>query len=86
MVSLDADKAPDLARNLRQLYCYMQQRLIEANLKQKDAPLEETGRLLSTLADAWQQVPQPRDPAEYRSRESHSGEAQDDSNYEVVFA
>ena len=57
MIALDAEKAPEIARNLRRLYCYMQERLIEANSKQKEAPLEETGRLLSTLADAWQGVP-----------------------------
>jgi flagellar secretion chaperone FliS len=59
MVSLDVDKAPALALNLRRLYCYMQERLIEANHTQKDAPLAETARLLITLADAWQAVPGP---------------------------
>jgi flagellar protein FliS len=57
LTSLDADKAPELAANLRGLYCYMQQRLIDANFQQQDAPLAETGRLLSTLADAWMEVP-----------------------------
>jgi hypothetical protein len=37
----------------------MQQRLIDANFEQADEPLEETGRLLSTLADAWMAVPEP---------------------------
>lgn len=53
LVSLRMDHAPELAQNLRMLYCYMQERLIEANLRQADAPLEETGRLLTTLADGW---------------------------------
>ncbi len=57
LMSLDEDKAPEIARNLKALYCYMQERLIESNFQQKDRPLEETGRLLNTLADAWQQVP-----------------------------
>jgi flagellar protein FliS len=57
LVSLRADKSPELAGNLRMLYCYMQQRLIDANFRQTDAPLEETGRLLATMADAWQEVP-----------------------------
>jgi flagellar protein FliS len=60
MLSLDSKQAPELAGNLRRLYCYMQERLIEANFSQKDAPLEETARLLSTLADAWQEIPQER--------------------------
>lgn len=64
LISLDADKAPDLVLNLRRLYCYMQERLIEANFKQKDAPLEETARLLTTLADAWQAVPDVSTEAE----------------------
>jgi flagellar protein FliS len=58
LISLDAEKAPALAANLRRLYCYMQERLIEANFRQTDGPLEETGRLLRTLADAWRDVPQ----------------------------
>jgi flagellar protein FliS len=57
MISLDMERAPELATNLKRLYCYMQERLIEANHTQKDAPLAETTRLLSTLADAWQFVP-----------------------------
>jgi flagellar protein FliS len=57
MISLDMEKAPELATNLKRLYCYIQERLIEANHTQKDAPLAETVRLLSTLADAWQLVP-----------------------------
>jgi flagellar protein FliS len=62
LTSLDADRAPDLAANLRGLYCYMQQRLIDANFEQADEPLEETGRLLSTLADAWMAVPAVPEP------------------------
>jgi flagellar protein FliS len=58
LISLDAEKAPELAVNLRRLYCYMQERLIEANHTQKDGPLAETVRLLTTLADAWQCVPE----------------------------
>jgi flagellar protein FliS len=58
LITLDTEKAPELASNLRMLYCYIQERLIEANLRQTDGPLEETARLLSTLADAWREVPQ----------------------------
>ena len=46
LTSLDAEKAPELVANLRALYCYMQQRLIDANFQQIDEPLAETGRLL----------------------------------------
>jgi flagellar protein FliS len=57
MISLKDEPAPELAANLRRLYCYMQQRLLDANFSQQDEPLEEAGRLLTTLADAWREVP-----------------------------
>jgi flagellar protein FliS len=55
MVSLNPEYAPEIAENLRKLYCYMQERLLEAHMRQIDAPLEETGRLLTTLADGWRE-------------------------------
>ncbi len=54
LVSLDASKAPEIVGNLRRLYSYMLTRLNEANFSKSEAPLEEVGRLLSTLADRWQ--------------------------------
>ncbi len=57
LIALDIDVAPEIAGNLRRLYCYMQERLNEANFSKQDAPLAEVGRLLSTLADAWQAEP-----------------------------
>jgi flagellar protein FliS len=52
-VSLDPNAAAEITRNLSALYIYMRQRLTEANLLQKDAPLAETESLLATLYDAW---------------------------------
>jgi len=54
--SLRAETAPDLVRSLREIYCYMQQRLLDANFQQSDPPLAETLGLLSTLAEAWDQI------------------------------
>jgi len=78
LISLDAKQAAELATNLKRLYCYMQERLIEANFTQKDGPLAETVRLLSTLADAWQFVPEitaehQQDYASERSEEGSFG-------------
>jgi flagellar protein FliS len=42
-----------ISRPLRELYAYMQTRLLEANAKQIDAPLEEVEQLLSTLHEGW---------------------------------
>jgi len=63
-VSLDPN-AGDISRNLASLYIYMRQRLTEANLRQKDAPLAEVEGLLATLYDAWMQIGTPAmQPAE----------------------
>jgi flagellar protein FliS len=42
-----------LSRNLAGLYGYVLRLLIEANMKQIEAPLAEAESLLSTLAEAW---------------------------------
>jgi flagellar secretion chaperone FliS len=42
-----------ISRNLADLYQYIRQRLTEANLQQKDAPLAEAESLLTTLSEAW---------------------------------
>ena len=51
--SLDEQRGGEISRSLRELYVYMQGRLLEANARQKDAPLEEVERLLSTLSEGW---------------------------------
>jgi flagellar protein FliS len=49
-------RAGELSRNLAEIYAYIQQRLLEANAGQADAPLAEVERLLATLAEAWREV------------------------------
>jgi flagellar protein FliS len=46
----------EISRPLRDLYAYMQTRLLLANQKQIDAPLAEIEQLLSTLLDGWKTV------------------------------
>jgi flagellar protein FliS len=53
--SLDP-KYPAISRPLRELYAYMQTRLLAANAQQIDAPLAEVEQLLSTLLDGWKAV------------------------------
>jgi flagellar secretion chaperone FliS len=62
-LSLNHSVAPDLTRNLVELYDYMARRLLEANAQQSDAPLAEVQQLLNTLLDAWLQNAQPAPPA-----------------------
>jgi len=45
-----------ISRPLRDLYTYMQTRLIEANARQIDEPLAEVEQLLSTLLEGWKAV------------------------------
>jgi flagellar protein FliS len=54
--SLDRARGGELARNLAALYAYAQQRLLDANAQQSDAPLAEVEKLLGTLAQAWREV------------------------------
>lgn len=51
--SLD-DRGGEMTRSLRDLYIYMQGRLLEANARQEDAPLADVENLLTTLHQGWQ--------------------------------
>jgi len=50
------DPQYEISRPLRDLYAYMQTRLIDANARQIDEPLAEVERLLSTLLEGWKAV------------------------------
>jgi len=54
--SLDHEVGGSISRNLAELYHYMRQRLLTANLQQKDAPLAEVESLLKTLGEAWKGI------------------------------
>jgi flagellar protein FliS len=51
-----------ISRPLRDLYAYMQERLLEANSKQIDQPLAEVEQLLSTLLEGWKALVPPAPP------------------------
>jgi flagellar protein FliS len=53
--SLDLQKGGLLSRKMAQLYAYMQARLSQANVEQKEEPLAEVERLLRILLQAWQE-------------------------------
>jgi flagellar protein FliS len=48
--------AGEIADNLRNLYLYMRQRLVEANVAKDNGKIEEVIELLSTLKEAWDAV------------------------------
>jgi flagellar secretion chaperone FliS len=54
--SLDKKVGGELAQNLSALYDYMVRRLIEANLKNDAAILDEVSGLLGGLAEAWDSI------------------------------
>ncbi|HEY8025401.1 MAG TPA: flagellar export chaperone FliS [Burkholderiaceae bacterium] len=54
--SLNKQIGGELALNLDSLYEYMSRRLLDANLKNELAPLEEVHRLLGELKGAWEAI------------------------------
>ncbi|MBX3664132.1 MAG: flagellar export chaperone FliS [Burkholderiales bacterium] len=54
--SLDMKAGGELAQHLADLYDYMRNQLLAANLHASLKPLEEVHRLLGDLKDAWAQV------------------------------
>lgn len=55
-ISLDDKAGGDLALNLRSLYEYMSQRLLESNLRNDEAGLDEVSHLLLELKTAWDEI------------------------------
>jgi flagellar protein FliS len=51
--SLDQDKGGDIAGNLGALYEYMERRLLEANLGNDEARLDEVADLLEEIRSGW---------------------------------
>ncbi|MDH5301467.1 MAG: flagellar export chaperone FliS [Gammaproteobacteria bacterium] len=56
--SLDFEKGGEIAANLEALYDYMQRRLVEANLQNDVAMLDEVAGLLKNIKTAWDEVGQ----------------------------
>lgn len=56
LCSLDKDAGGELAQNLAALYEYMGKRLLEANLKNDMAALDEVSKLLTELKEGWEAI------------------------------
>jgi flagellar protein FliS len=63
MASLDMDAGGALAERLFALYEYMVSRLIDANVQNNGAALDEVARLLGELSGAWKQIGSTAQPA-----------------------
>jgi flagellar protein FliS len=55
-VTLDKQKGGEIADNLARIYSYINDRLIEANIKKDAAKIGECIQILSNLNDAWGEV------------------------------
>lgn len=51
--SLDMEAGGELAANLCQLYRYMYQRLVQANIRKSVEPIDEVVQLMGELRDGW---------------------------------
>lgn len=58
ITSLDVAQGGELAQNLLSLYDYMQRKLIEANLSNTKAQLDEVAGLLNEIKAGWSAIPQ----------------------------
>lgn len=54
--TLNLEAGGELARTLRGLYDYMDDRLVESNLRKSPDGIQETMRRLTVLRDAWQEM------------------------------
>ena len=54
--SLDMEKGGEIARNLEDLYTYLERRLIEANRVNDTALLDEVSDLLKQIKEAWDAI------------------------------
>lgn len=59
--SLDVQKGGDIAKNLRALYQYMIQALMDADLKQDIRVFDEVIKMLEELESAWKAITVPAD-------------------------
>ncbi|MGM0632645.1 MAG: flagellar export chaperone FliS [Pseudomonadota bacterium] len=54
--ALDREQAPELCDNLDNLYGYMQRRLLQANIDNDAAGIEEVRDLLQTIKSGWDEL------------------------------
>ena len=56
MLTLNFEVGGDVAKNLYQLYEYMNHRLIRANIDKDIEPIKEVRKYLEELRDTWTQI------------------------------
>jgi flagellar protein FliS len=56
MVSLDFEKGGEIAKDLFNIYMYMNRELLDANIKKEVAPLKNVRKFLMDLREAWNEI------------------------------
>lgn len=56
--SLDMDAGGEIATNLRDLYDYMERRLLEANMRNDAKLLDEVASLMRQIKSGWDSIPE----------------------------
>jgi len=56
MISLDMEKGGEIAQNLFNLYAFMKQQLLDANIKKEAAPIKQVIKMLNELSEAWKNM------------------------------
>lgn len=54
--ALDLERGGEIAENLKAIYDYSELRLLEANLRNDSARLDEVARLLGEIRSAWEEI------------------------------
>ena len=71
--SLDQDTSGELGQSLVQLYTYMYNKLIDANINKNAAHIEEVINLMAELRDGWQAVIKPPKANPHQIRNINQG-------------
>lgn len=71
--SLDMEQGGEVARNLRRLYEFVQDRLLKANLRNDMASLNEAERVLETLRGGWKEMEMQQAAAHMAAVKASSG-------------
>jgi flagellar protein FliS len=65
--ALDMERGGEIATNLNALYAFVNERLVDANLRGQVAPIDEAVGILATLAEAWVEIARGSEALEARA-------------------
>lgn len=68
--SLNMELGGDIAQNLRRLYMFMGDQLVQAKVKADATPIQEVVRMLSSLNEAWREAVTKPEAQEVLSKQS----------------